>query len=407
MIATWYKEKERKKGKDAFKNDITALTSCVDGYVFCAAVGTEIHYFSKFWKNQAKAAFDYAINSDQLINWLSVPPDEDALKYIVSIEQGLNSGRDKVVWFNSRSAVRVITEVEKILKDETANVWAGFWDSAKVNLSAPNRGMNNEHKALAVWAVGNLFFFSACFDCLRSKDFWDNKGMPAKYEDYKKEYEALRGQTGWLENDLFEQLDTIACIPQNGFDTKVEQFNRLVNKMLSNSKRYIAKIETTLKDEIPNYTIGYKSALIIDILPFDQAQTNGKLMELWSSCDEDLSKTELNIVQFPLDPRTSSLVRYGIFYGTNNSFRPPDAYENLDSQGKKPPEDVLFDIFEKLCDLFKYNAYSIRGIMLPYLEPAQSFTHNLQKNIPDNVKEFYKLVISPLEPYYIKGKNYS
>ena len=405
MIAAWYEEKVKKEGKNAFKNDITALTSCVDGYVFCAAVGTEIHYFSKFGGKQAQNAFKNATNSEQLINWLSEPPDGDTLKYIVSTEQGLNSGRDKVVWFDNRSAVRVITEVEEILKDETADAWAGFWDSAKANLSAPDRGMKNEHKALASWAVGNLFFFSACFDCLRSADFWDNTGRPAKYEVYKKEYETQCRQTGWLKAGLFEQLDTVACIPKSDFDTKVEQFNTLVNRRLNSSKRFIAKIETLLKDEIPNYTIEYKSALIVDIHPFDKGRVNSKLMSLWLSFDEDLSKTELNIVQFPSDCCTPPFVRYGIFYGTNSGFRPPDAYENLNNKGKKEPDDVLFDAFEKLCDLFKDNVYALRGIMLPHLEPAQSFTHNLQKNTSINAKEFCELTVSPLEPYYIEGSN--
>lgn len=406
MIATWYEVKVSTDGKDAFKNDITALTSCVDGYVFCAAIGTEIHYFSKFWANQAKAAFDYAVNSEQLINWLSEPPDEKAPKYIADMEQGLNSGRDKIEWFNNRNAVRVITEVEMMLQNETANVWAGFWDSAKTNLSAPNRGMTDKHRALATWAVGNLYFFSACFDCLRNKNFWDNTGLPAKYEIYKNKYKILCKQTGWLRSDLFSVLDTIARIPKSDFNTKVEQFNKLVNDMLAGSKRYISMIETALKDEIPNYTIWYKSALIVDIHPLDKAKINDKFMDLWLSYDEDLSKTELNIVQFPQDFCMPPYVRYGIFYGTNKGFRPPDAYEDLDWQDKKTPEDMLFDVFERLCNLFRYNSYSIRGIMLPHLEPAQSFTHNLQKNIPENVKEFCELVVFPLEPYYIGGKKF-
>ncbi len=410
MVAAWYEEKAKREGKNAFKNDITALTSCVDGHVFCAAIGTELHYFSKFWKKQAKAAFTYAENSEQLIDWLSKPSDEEekALKYILAIEQGLNSGRDKVEWFAGRSAVRIITEVEGILRNkisnETADVWAGFWDYAKANLIAPDRGMNEKHKALAAWAVGNLFLFSACFDCLKSADFWNSTGKPVNYEAYKAKYGACSKQTCWLEQELFRQLDEVTCIPKNQFGTKAEKFNRLVNRALTSLKRFIPMIEELLKDEIPNFTVEYKSALILDIHPFGQVETNSKLTELWSSYDEDISKTELNIVQFPSNFCTPPFVRYGIFYGTNNGFRPPDSNKNIDAQGKKTSEDMLLDVFERLCDLFQYNAYTIRGIMLPHLEPAQSFTHNLQKSIPEHVEEFYDLVVSPLEPYYIENK---
>ena len=85
----------------------------------------------------------------------------------MKVEQALYSGRNKVDFFNSRRATVVIQKVANILKDNGVSVWTEIWDSVKCD----DYSKADDLKIYVDQAIGFLYFYSACFDCLKSKQF--------------------------------------------------------------------------------------------------------------------------------------------------------------------------------------------------------------------------------------------
>lgn len=181
IISEWYNKASKEVMDYSFKDAATALTSCANGYVYASAIGTEIHYFSKFWENQAKSAFEHAEKSHLLISALTnIPKNRE---YFNTMTQGLNSGRDKVTWFEEQAALKILENVETTLSPEKSRRWSNIWGDNR-----PKFNTNPELEDLTNAAVAFLFFFSICFDCLRSREFWDNGEMPDQYDKYKKRF---------------------------------------------------------------------------------------------------------------------------------------------------------------------------------------------------------------------------
>ena len=84
---------ERNK-KIEFRDDITALTSCANLFVYTSAIATEIHYFYNYWNHQAEYALEEKHDSQRLVDRLV--DNKDNRHHTGNTIQGLYSGREKI-----------------------------------------------------------------------------------------------------------------------------------------------------------------------------------------------------------------------------------------------------------------------------------------------------------------------
>lgn len=191
-------------------------------------------------------------------------------------------------------------------------------------------------------------------------------------------------------------------MPGEDIPQKAKKFNEFVKDLISLSESCVSNIENNIKQYAPNYTIKYTSALIVDVhafQAFDKEKIDAILTDFWIRLPENEDKTELNIIRFPEQSCAAPFVRYGIFYGSTEQTQSADVQQNPTASC----EDVLFNVFEKLRELFNGKVYEMRGIMLPHITPVYMFMHNLQKNIEEYAAKFYKEVVHPIEFYYEKN----
>lgn len=380
MISVWYNYMAQNKGKKRFKEDSIALTSCSDVFVYASAIATEIHYFSKFWGIQVEKAFDQSYDNNDLIQILnSTNYDED-------IEQALNSGRNKVMWFDSQRAAEVVSEVSDILNNNGTNIWGEFWGLGK---SVRNTANGDLHMYIDQ-AIGFLYFYSACYDCLKSKSFWESGEKPKNYEIYKKYYEDQCRKTELLAKDLFSKIENIMEL--SDFSQKKLEFNQLVKNSLVDSEDSVHNIEYCVENCSPNYTVRYKSSLIFDVKPLNESNVENIIMNVWNNLEDIDLKTQINIIKFPFVSSDKDLIRYGFFYDISSNNKTPNPLHC---------GEVLISIYNKLCDAFNGKVYEIRAILLPDTPPGRMFEHNVQRNIDYYAKKFNDNIINILKNSYV------
>ena len=202
MLSTWYKTMSDQNRKDQFKADATILTSCSEPYVFASAIATEVHYFSKYWENQVEEALVKSCNFADINSALT---STYAIKSTNNIEQALNSGRNKIIWFEKGQVKSVLETIEKTLKCIGTSLWNNLWGSIKDSSFVTSSNLNN----LMEQVIGFTYFFSSCYDCLRYDKFWESGLKPQNYDNYRKEYELHCQKTELLRNNVFVSLDEI------------------------------------------------------------------------------------------------------------------------------------------------------------------------------------------------------
>lgn len=394
LITTWYNGMTG-KNKKVFRDNITALTSCANRFVYVSAIATEIHYFNNFWNNQAQYALKEKRDSHRLVARLT--DSKDNRHHTANTVQGLYSGREKIQWRHTNEAPRVIAEVAKdFLGSTSASVWTQLWSGVDTK---PDHGADDLNYYTNM-AEGFLYFFSACFECLKSTDFWDSGTLPQDYDSYKKSYLELARRTSQLEPSLFNALEDVAKLDGLDLGKKRMELQKLVREALFSSEKCVEEIETLVRDEDPTYTVTYKSALILDIAALDPRQIDHALMRFWEQLPEEADKTELNLIRFPRDEKdTSSFFKYGIFFGQNVS-QPLDVQLSPGKNESLRRGEFLYDAFETICHLLNGRLCQIRGIFLPHIILSSAFKHNLQRNIEQNAKKFYQNIVKPLESCY-------
>lgn len=384
MISTWYNTMSEAGGKDKFKEDAIALSSCSNPYVYASAIATEIHYFSKFWCIQVCNAFERSNNTSNLLTKL-VETDKDKTQ-TTNVGQALYSGRNKVKLYNEKRASTVVNEVSNILDGGGINLWTKLWDTVLSGECFYTKDISTYTNQV----IGFLYFYSACYDCLKSEAFWRCGEKPAQYEEYKRLYQEQCQKCTLLKKELFSKLDEICDL--NKFVLKKEKFEKFVGDTINDSEDVVNNIELQIENSASNYTIRYKSSLVFEVNSFDRSQNNDKIMKVWNQLEENVDKTQLNIVVFPDDLCDSNYMKYGIFYGSSSYKKNTD---NIKA-GK-----ILRDIFVKLCEEFDGKVYEIRAMLIPDTPPGRMFKHNVQRNIDLNIREFVKNIVNLLSNYYI------
>jgi len=384
IIATWYNHMVKTEGKDKFKEDAIALTSCSNSYVYASAISTEIHYFSKFWSNQANNAIENADNVSNLIT--KFHKTDEYKEQIANTEQALYSGQNKVKLFLEKRASSVIQNVAKILPDNYVDIWTKLLESVESSSIFGTKDL----KTYIDQIVGFLYFYSACFACLKSEFFWKYGEKPIQYEEFKKLYMLQYKKSALLNKELFDELDNISKL--NDFFEKRDNFSKLVSNAIINSNDAIKNIEHEIEKGASNYTVRYKSSLVFEVNPFDRSKANDKIMNVWKQLEENIDKTQLNIVLFSDELRDLNFMRYGIFYGSSSYKKDVDIIK---------ASEFLADIYKKLCNEFDGKAYEIRAMLIPDTPPGRMFRHNVQRNIAEYTSEFTTNVIKELKDYYV------
>lgn len=385
MISAWYNTMAENKNKNLFKEDITALTSCSDVFVYASAIATEIHYFSKFYYTQVNNIFGKSYNVNELI--LKFTSFDYERNKTLNIEQALNSGRNKVKWFEEERASKIVSKVSTILKDIGVNTWSELWEDVK---SAKYKA-NYSLKKYIDQAVGFIYFYSACYDCLIFKEFWEFGTSPKNYDSYRTNYERQCQKTELLDKSLFVQLDKVKFLTD--FSQKKSELNKLITQALMNSEDSVNNIELEIEKDSFNYTIQYKSCLIFDVRALSSSCVKNIIMDIYNQIEDIDVKTQINIICFPDELSEQEFIRYGFFYNIsskNNKTDPLDCGE------------VLISIYKKLCKAFDGRAYETKAIMLPNIPPGRMYQHNVQKNIKRYAMKFYGEVIKPLKNCFVR-----
>jgi len=390
LITDWYNAMAKANRKVDFRDNITALTSCANRYVYASAIVTEIHYFSNYWNNQAKHALEEKRDSKRLVGRLT--DSKDNKRYTLIITQGLHSGCEKFKWRDEAKAQQVIEEVKEFLRSTGISVWTSLWSG--VDARPDHRADELEEQTNR--AEGYLFFFSACFECLKSVEFWAHGQLPQNYTEYKRNYLALTHRTQLLDASLFDNIENIAMI--KGVERKGVELQQLVREGLFGSEDCVKKIENLVMDLDPTYTALYQSALILDIAALDSKKIEDAFEAFWDQLKDD-DRVALNLIRFPEELDQGSYAKYGIFFGPKKIIR------SLDVEAAHRENDAvkcgafLYNAFQTLCTLLNGKVFQIRGVLLPHIIPGLEFRHNLQRNIRKNAEDFYKIV-KPLESCY-------
>lgn len=391
IIAAWYNGMIENGEKSAFKDDATALTSCSNAHLFVSAIATELHYYSKFWFNQVKKAFDGADDYDEMQFILS---KEDDRKNTANTIQGLNSGRKKVQWYRNGSAKKVVQKVIDYLKDSNSNNWVSFWTHVRETPEYTSPQLDSYIKQ----AVSFLYFYSACNDCLMHKPFWQIGETPPYYNDFRREYDQESSSVYFdLTQNWFESLDKISSIVD--FSEKKHHFFNLVNQALQKSKNLVDNIEDEVENHAPDYTISYVSSLIFEVNALNPDSVEQKIMELWNQQTDLTSKIHLNIIPFPQPQEDCCYRRYGLFFGIISN--QGSSMMHYADNGK-----FLLSLFEQLCQAFNGRAKGIRGILLPHTPSGLNFRHSTQKRVADHANRFAAKIVHDLETMYIRDSTH-
>lgn len=374
IISKWYNYTLSYGGKDKFKEDATALTSCENINVFSSAIATEIHYFTNYWNSQAKAAFDLKEFSGKNFVW-SVT------------EQALNSGRDKKDWYDKKRAKKVIDTISNKIFEDSLYDWHEFWDIEDEPYPQGSAIIEKLYEA-----IGYLYFYSACYDCLKSDQFWEKNKLPDTLEEYEKKYKEQCEKVESLEDHLFDIFRAVKDI--SGANKKRNKIQQEISRVIPCSETTVEEIEECIKNSRSHYTVKYKSALILEVNPICKENCDEHIMNVWDQLKENDDKTQLNIIRFNDDCGNDNYIKYGIFFGIikNNTY------------SIEYKIDILINLFNKLCKEFNCKAHSIRAILIPQIPARLIFKHNTYKNISTYSNEFYRDCVSALENMFIENK---
>lgn len=403
LISSWYNGMIKTGKRKEFRDDVTALTSCANRFVYLSAIATEIHYFNNYWKNQAEYALQEIGDSQHLVGRLT--DSKDNSRYTATIIQGLHSGRDKILWRHPNTdegkdqnkAQEVIDMVANDFLGSTgASVWTQLWSRVDEEPAGDTYQLN----LYTNMAEAFLYFFSASFECLKSTEFWDNGTLPPDYASYKSSYLERAMCTSKLDGSLFDALEEVAELDGANLERKSTQLHNLICEALFSSEQCVKKIEALVRDMDPTYTVSYESALILDIATLDHNQIESALLRFWEQLPDDHAKTELNLIRFPRDEEDHSpFYKYGIFLG-HIGRQVLDSHPSVGKNKSLQYGNFLYTAFETVCSLLNGRLCQIRGILLPHIIQGSTFNHNLQRNIDKYAGDFYESIVEPLEACY-------
>lgn len=384
IISTWYISMKNDNNQKKFKDDSIALTSCSDQFVFSMAIATEIHYFYNFWKGQVKTALENYSAEEKMLSLLT--QNDFDKKHTMNIVQALNSGRNKVEWFYTNRAINVVAEVSKLFDSNGSKIWNDFWDDLRIY--SPSRARTSTIMDYTEQAIGYLYFYSACYDCIVFDEYWMTGKKPKYFYKYRDLFDNQCEKNNQLNSKLFSIFDKVDEL--NDINQKLKVFIEFIEWLLPYSEDIVNNIENPEGKEASYYTVKYNSSLLLEFQALDESLVIQKIMEVWNmQTSED--KTQLNIIKFAHNQKEHSNIRYGVFYGISGS-----TIGNQTDRNRK----ILIEFYNNLS--IKLNAMIIdsKAILIPFTPTNRRFKHNVFKNISVYTKIFDEDVYNELKEYF-------
>ena len=379
VIATWYvAQKKHKKGRNIFKQDITALTSCSDSFTFTSAIATEIHYFSRYFESNATPIIDLIIQGDY-------SHTVSEFKY-GSTSQALYRGKDKFGFYKDQRVGIVIDRVQNYLdsnpkKAQESIFWRNIWPETRKTIAKMSPYQN--------MFICYLYFYSACYDWLTRGGLIMRKGyQKICKDDYWKPVEDFEydGFKEWF--CLFDELDQ-----EDNLSKRAELFKMELKNHLIFSEDSLLDFEKRIADRTDSYTIYYNSVLFFGINEANIEVCRNFFREVWNELDEDVEKTHLNIVEM-IDCDLNNIPRFAVFYECT-----------IEQQNAEHSFNMLLNVYSILLNIACKKAYMTSAVLVPDLPPKAVFSYNLKRNIPKNINEFYTKFCVGLDPAIRTGSN--
>ena len=160
-------------------------------------------------------------------------------------EQALNSGREKKVWYDTKKAQEVINTIsDKIFEDSPYN-WDEYWNIENEPYPEGLKITEKSHEA-----IGYLYFYSACYDCLKSDGFWAESKLPDTLQEYERIYKNQCKKVENLEDNLFDIFyETQKIIDTN---KKRNEMRTKISKVIPCSEKTVDEIEECIKKSESN-----------------------------------------------------------------------------------------------------------------------------------------------------------
>lgn len=366
MLAAWYICEAAQRRKDKFKDDITALTSCANIYVYASSIATGLHYFKKYWDSQVQDGFD-AINQGRSGAYFFNYAD---------MAQTLESGRNKHQWYRKKRANSVILEVSKLFENayHYKSLWDKIWNSVLTNSV-----LDSDLEAKVIEGLGYLYFFSACYDYL-SGDYLCSTALPSRFLEYKSQYAECCASNVLLDETLFQLFDAIR--QEDNCTALTTILNEKVYAAIAQSESIINDIEDFVRQDTTAYSVIYTSCLVVRFKPINVSMADDYIMKLWERLSEDEVKTGCNIFKFPDIPH--GYRQYGIFYNSPTIIPATD-------------ENVLLHCFSELSDILHNHVYDSSYILIPQIPSQFRVIHNIKDRIAEIVERFTCKFIKPLD----------
>lgn len=361
VIGNWY-WLEHSKSKSNFKDDIIALTSCINIYTFASSIATAIHFFYLYWSKEAQNKLNFLRQGNADVNFRSEYFDEV-----------LPSGHKKHILSENQHANKVIQSVQKLFYDNKMkneeNDWKEFWcDVAPYTYRGKDELSQNVQVALKY-----MYFYSVCYEVLCNNLILQDKiidsvcSINKNVEGYFKQYENLnKGQNDKL--NLFSVFDYIEQYHKQ--HDRISQFMEKMKEITEESESVVKAIENNLSLQSASYTIIYTSVILIDLEISDMDISNDIFREIWNELPENEEKTYINIINF--GRINENYCRYGIFNEKND----------------KNAIEYLINIYNKVHYRMCHYACRSKAIFIPKLSYLVNFRFNLKVNISKYATEF-------------------
>lgn len=396
IIAIWYVWKYRSGGdrvKDTFKKDITCLTSCADIYLFASAIGSEVHYFKRYWTQNAKGVLRRIIGGEECSAEEFCNP---------RTKQAMYSGREKNDYFKSQRALKIINEVTHYLEEareylkntqttpnaklvidgkmsDAINLWKGSWKGLTASGTPALQEATEQ-------LVKYHYFYSVCYEWLECGGAISKSDILIENSDSYRAYAAHYPREAQNKLDFFKEL-----FPDNSKDhsERAKKFIKTIDTWVQKSERLIERIVGELAGKSDSYTIQYDSVLLLSIAEKDVKISDEMLRDVWKALPENAEKTRFNMIHLFSEDDTCQ--QYGIFYN--------DPYAEEDSTSYSIgdwPCIQLLRFYKKFLPIAYQGAYTTSAILVPHLPPDAVFLHNLRRNVEKHAANFKTHFADPL-----------
>lgn len=397
IIASWYVWKYSCGGdkvKDTFKKDIISLTSCADIYSFASAIGTEVHYFKRYWTQNALGILRRIIGGEECNGEEFSNP---------STKQAMYSGREKDDFFKNQRVPKVIDEVTHYLEEvreylknvqataeaklameskmcDAINLWKNSWKG--LNVSGTPALQEDTQQLLKY-----LYYYSVCYEWLENGGATSKSDILIENSDSYRAYEAHFPQEAKSKLVFFKGLFQEGNLKDHS--ERAKEFIKKVAAKVQKSEKLIDGIVEKLAGKSDSYTIQYDSVLLLSIAEREHEVSDQMLRDVWKALPENVEKTHFNMIHFFSEDDTCQ--QYGIFYND------PYAGEDLApyDMGDWPCRQLL-RFYKKFLPIAYRGAYSVSAVLVPHLPPDAVFSHNLRRNVEKYAENFKAHFSDPL-----------